>query len=114
MLEKKIAIGLSLALALFVLSSCQQASSDIPQAKEQQVVAANVQKVSLDVQGMTCSGCEHIVESALKKIDGVASVKANYEAGTTEVRFDAKKAHADQFVKTIGDIGFSAKAADLN
>ena len=114
MLEKKIAFGLSLTLALFVLSSCQQASSDIPQAKEQPVVAANVQKVSLDVQGMTCSGCEHSVESVIKKIDGVASVKANYADGTTEVRFDAKKANTDEFVKALDKIGFSAKAADLN
>jgi len=40
---------------------------------------------TLDVTGMSCTGCEANVEDALAEIDGVTSVSADHDADTVAV-----------------------------
>lgn len=40
---------------------------------------------TLDIVGMSCTGCERNVESALQTVPGVRRAEANHEAGTVEV-----------------------------
>ena len=79
-----------------------------------QEVAANIQKVTLDVQGMTCTGCEYNVESALKQIDGVAKVKADFASHSAVVEFDPETATVDKMVEAVNKVGYKAKESKLN
>ncbi|MFB6192391.1 MAG: heavy-metal-associated domain-containing protein [Haloarculaceae archaeon] len=40
---------------------------------------------TLSVTGMSCTGCERNVENALKRLDGVARVEADHAGNTVEV-----------------------------
>ncbi len=74
----------------------------------------NIEKVTLDVQGMTCSGCEYNVESALKKIDGVATVEADYSNAIAEIRYDPEFANVEKFVAAVNKSGYKATAPKKN
>ena len=41
-------------------------------------------KVVLNVEGMTCIGCENKIESKLKKTDGLIISRASYNNGTVK------------------------------
>lgn len=47
---------------------------------------------TLDVDGMSCTGCETNVENALAAVPGVESAEADHEAGTVRVEGDADPA----------------------
>ncbi len=43
----------------------------------------------LQVQGMTCEGCENAIRAALGRLDGIAEASPDHHAGTVGVRYDA-------------------------
>jgi Cu+-exporting ATPase len=70
------------------------------------VFAAVVEK-TLRVNGMTCGSCSSAVEQALKKVDGVADVKAKWgRRGTVWVKYDDKKVDPARIKQVITDAGF--------
>jgi copper chaperone len=44
-----------------------------------------MERERVSVGGMSCTGCEQNVESALRKLDGVTRVEADHEGDTVEV-----------------------------
>lgn len=114
MLKKLVSVGLISILVAVFLVSCGQNNEQSNSETSEAVATANLKKVTLDVQGMTCSSCEYKVESALKKVDGVAKVKANYAESNAEVEFDPQIVSVEKLVEAVNEIGYSAKAPDLN
>ena len=41
------------------------------------------------IEGMTCSGCEHRLETAVGALEGIAAVRADRKNGILTVRYDA-------------------------
>jgi copper ion binding protein len=60
------------------------------------------------VEGMTCSGCEFNVESAVKNLDGIIRVDADYQKGVVYVKFEKEKVTIDEIVETINKAGYKA------
>jgi copper chaperone len=59
---------------------------------------------TLDVRGMSCEGCEHILRSELTGLSGVGDVEADADAGEVRIYGDpATEALARQ---TILDAGY--------
>ena len=68
---------------------------------------AGVVEKTLRVNGMTCGSCSASVEQALKKVDGVADVKAKWgPKGTVWVKYDEQKADLAKIKQVITDTGF--------
>jgi len=44
-----------------------------------------MQRTTISVTGMSCNGCEQIVENAFKTIDGVTRADAHHEGNTVEI-----------------------------
>jgi len=65
-------------------------------------------KTKLSTKGMECRSCEQRIEGALKKLDGVKSVKSDYASETTEVEFDENKINEGDMKKAIEWLGFKA------
>ena len=112
MSRKLVSVGLVSLLFAVLLVCCGQNNEQSSSNTSKEVVTMNVKKVTLDVQGMTCSGCEHAVESALKKIDGVAKAKADFTHDMAEVQFDPDIISVEQLVDAVNGTGFSAKATN--
>lgn len=113
MLRKVLTSGLVSILASVLFLGCGKYDEKQQGNESSEVAALNTKKVTLDVQGMTCSGCEYNVESALNKIDGVAEVKADYASNSAQVEFDPKRASLDQLIVAVNESGYKAKAPKI-
>ncbi len=64
-----------------------------------------MQKITLKIKGMVCHGCENRLENALKNIEGIKKVKADYQKETVQVAFQEENSK-DLIYKTIENMGF--------
>lgn len=60
---------------------------------------------TLTVDGMSCEGCEEVVEGALEEVAGVESAEADRESGTATVEGDAEP---DLLVEAVDFAGYDA------
>jgi len=112
MLKKTLTLSFAILFSAVLLSGCG-GKSDVPatkSAKDLQDASTATKLVTLDVQGMTCSGCEYNVTSALKKIDGVKEVNASSENAATVVRYDPTLANVEEMVAAVNQSGYKASA----
>nr|MBN2278707.1 cation transporter [candidate division Zixibacteria bacterium] len=65
--------------------------------------------VTFAVEGMTCSGCENQVKTALMNTGGVNEVvKVSYQSGAAIVKYDSEKVKAEDLVKAVKNLGYEA------
>ena len=64
-----------------------------------------MEKLTLDVQGMTCGHCVQAVTKALNGV-GVQDVHVDLETGKVDVSFDKDKVTVDQMKEAIEDQGY--------
>lgn len=92
-----------LFLAVFSFTACKKEAPKKTETKE--VVAANLQKVSLNISGMTCEiGCAKTIQSKLSKKEGVAKATVVFTDSIAKVEYDANKISADDLVTFIDGI----------
>ncbi len=71
-------------------------------------IESEIVEITIPVYGMTCSGCEYNVESAVKKLDGIIKVKADYQKGEVYIKFEKDKVTVDKIVEAINKAGYRA------
>ncbi len=66
--------------------------------------------ISLNVEGITCGGCEKSIRNALLERAGVNEVSASHETGVVAIDFDDTQIQQDQLKQAIEDAGFDVAA----
>ena len=66
------------------------------------------EKITVNVNGMSCGHCVKRVETALKAIRGVSSVKVSLENKCADVEYAPSKTSPEEFVKAVNALGFEA------
>lgn len=102
------------ALAVFTLTACDKKEEKKEEVKE--VVAANMQTVSLNISGMTCEiGCAKTIQSKLSKKDGVAKATVIFTDSIANIEYDANKLSSKDLVTFIDGIagGDLYKASEI-
>ena len=102
-MDKSFFVKLIVSLSLITMFT---ACSDSSKIQEDQTQATNVLKMLLNVEGMTCEGCEKGIEGSLSKLPGVVNVKASHIDRTTVVDFDDTKISAAAIKKEILESGY--------
>lgn len=69
-------------------------------------VSLKVSKINL--QGMTCVGCERRIETRLSKISSIKSVKANYDMGTVLIEYEEAFISEAEILKILEKMGYSS------
>jgi sulfite exporter TauE/SafE/plastocyanin domain-containing protein/copper chaperone CopZ len=69
----------------------------------------SIKKESIKVYDMTCNSCEHNVERALNKIDGVINAKASYSAQKVIVEYETELCSIEQLKEAINKAGYSTQ-----
>ncbi|WP_133243485.1 heavy metal translocating P-type ATPase [Pueribacillus theae] len=69
---------------------------------------AAMEKVTLDIEGMTCAACANRVEKGLKKVEGVAEANVNLANEKATIVFDNKKTNTDQLIEKVVKTGYKA------
>ena len=66
--------------------------------------------INLNVEGITCGGCEKSIRNALLEQNGVSEVTASHETGVVAIDFDDSKIQQPQLKQAIEDAGFDVAA----
>jgi copper chaperone CopZ len=65
-----------------------------------------ISEVTITVKGMTGSGCEFNIEKAVKKLDGIIMVKADYKKGKVNIKYEKGKVNVDDMEEAINKSGY--------
>jgi copper chaperone len=68
-----------------------------------------MEKVTLNVQGMSCDHCVKAVEGNVGELNGVSSVKVNLKANTVDVEYNNQEITLDKIKETIDDQGYDVE-----
>jgi copper chaperone len=68
-----------------------------------------MEKVTLNVHGMSCGHCVKAVEGSVGALEGVSSVAVDLKAKTVEVVFNQQEVTLDKIKETIDDQGYDVK-----
>jgi len=102
---------LFLILIIFLAFSCQNTPKEESKKTEETTNAlakVNVQKVELNIEGMTCTGCENTIQNTINKFDGVYSAKADHVKGIAIVEIDSTKVDISKIEEAINQTGYKA------
>ncbi|MCE2564298.1 heavy-metal-associated domain-containing protein [Komagataeibacter sp. FNDCF1] len=67
-----------------------------------------MEKLTLNISGMTCDGCVSKVVQALENVNGVAMVQVSLERGSATVTYDGRSTNPDDLFAAVDDAGFDA------
>ena len=70
---------------------------------------AGEQTTTFAIEKMTCAACPITVRKAMGRVDGVKSVKVDFDAKTATVVFDPSTAMPDQIGAASTNAGYPAK-----
>lgn len=65
-----------------------------------------MEKVIINVEGMSCNHCKMSVESALNQTTGVSKAEVNLEAKNVTIEFDTALSNLSDLKEIIEDTGF--------
>lgn len=86
-----------------------QVKSNIVYVQESQV-----QTITWDIEGMTCTGCEATVENAAASVDGVLEAETSYDTGKTTIKYDKSKTSQEAIIAAIDNTGFTVSTKSNN
>jgi copper chaperone len=66
--------------------------------------------INLNVEGITCGGCEKSIRNALLENDGVSEVTASHETGIVAIEYNEAKIQQAQLKQAIEAAGFDVAA----
>jgi mercuric ion transport protein len=67
---------------------------------------STIELVKLNIEGMTCSGCEENINHTVNQLDGILEIKTSYKAGASEIKFDNKKTTQLKIENKIESLGY--------
>ena len=70
--------------------------------------------IKFKAAGMSCTGCEKIIEKQALKIDGVKKIKIDYATQKGKVTFDDKKINIDEILDRIEEKGYQCCIVEPN
>lgn len=96
-------------LAALLLAFPYYSDAFFPKQNQQVVYVqeSQVQTITLDIEGMTCTGCEATVKNAASSVDGVLEADASYDTHKATVKYDKSKTNRETITAAINKTGFT-------
>lgn len=110
---KKLSICLiSILLTLMISCKNKVQSTENVQSADDSIDLTALVTVTYTVHGMTCTGCENAIQQNIKKLPGIAEVKASHIDSITIVKLDTSLVSSNVIEKAIVETGY--KVIDYN
>ena len=112
LIQSKTFLSIVTVFAIAMLAFPYYADVFYPSNNKKDVVvvnAANIETVDFNIKGMTCTGCEIHIEIEVNTLDGIISVKADYEKATAVIKYDKTKVNEVAIEKAILKAGYKIK-----
>ena len=98
-------------LASLLLIGCNSTSKKTDEADANtEAAAAEWVEVVINVDGMTCDGCENAIKAGVESLDGIATVESSFEEGWTKVKYDKAVTSVEDIEGKITDTGYTVKS----
>lgn len=68
-----------------------------------------MEKVTLNVEGMSCNHCVKAIEGSVGALNGIRSVKVDLKAATVDVEYNSQDVSLDKIKEEIEDQGYDVK-----
>jgi copper chaperone len=65
--------------------------------------------VTLEVEGMTCDGCENAIKAGVESLEGIAEVESSHEEAWTRVKYDKNATSVEDISAKITDTGYEVR-----
>lgn len=107
--KSKSFLGVATILAVLLLAFPYYSGAFFPKQQNQVVYVqeSQVQTISLDIEGMTCNGCESTVENVASGVSGVLEAEASYDTGKATIKYDQSKTNREAITAAINKTGFT-------
>lgn len=109
--QTKSFLGIVTVLAVVLLAFPYYSNAFFPNQHNQKVVyvqESQVETITLNIKGMTCTGCEATVKNAAKSVVGVIEVKVSYDTGKATIKYDRSNTDRQAIIAAINKTGFTA------
>jgi copper chaperone len=93
--------------ASVLLLACNQNKAAKESKSETTAAEGNWVEVVLDVDGMTCDGCEKAIKAGVENLDGIAAVESSHEEGWTKVKYDSSRTSLEEIEGKIAETGYT-------
>ncbi len=103
-----VAVNLELGRAKVSFDPSLISPEQIEEAIESIGYKVEKDKVTLDLQGMSCASCAANIEKILNKTDGVISASVNFPLEKAFVEFDSARISVRQIIAAVQGIGYEA------
>jgi len=103
-----VAVNLELGRAKVSFDPSLISPKEIGEAIESIGYKVEKDKVTLNLQGMSCASCAANIEKILNKTDGVISVSVNFPLEKAFVEFDSSRISVREIIAAVQGIGYGA------
>ncbi|MBN1598272.1 MAG: heavy-metal-associated domain-containing protein [Bacteroidales bacterium] len=93
-------------LILVAVHTTCKSVPDSTSAKGNLSDSLNVITVDIQVNGMTCHGCEMTISKVIGNLEGVFEVTASYTDSLAEIKFDSSLITLTEISDSIDNIGY--------
>jgi len=99
-----------------MIAGCNSATeSQQEQSTEKaQVNPDHVVLIDMDVNGMTCTGCENTIKTGVSELDGVVSVEASHTDAKTWIKADTTLVDIDKIKAVISAKGYEVAGSRIS
>lgn len=99
---------LMLLMTAMLLAACNS-GTDKKENNGQEALAAEWVEVTLNVEGMTCDGCENAIKAGVETLEGIAEVESSHEEAWTRVKYDKNATSLEDIQAKITETGYEVK-----
>jgi len=103
-----VAVNLELGRAKVIFDPSLISPREIEEAIESIGYKVEKDRVTLDLQGMTCASCAANIEKVLNKTEGVISASVNFPLEKAVIEFDSVRISVREIIASVQGIGYGA------
>ncbi len=113
--QSKKFLGIVTVFAVLMLAFPYYSYIFFPKTESKVIVVEsnNIVQASLDIEGMTCQGCEEEVKNEISQLPGFIEAQVNHETGKATVKFDKSKTTLEQVVSAINKTGYKVTKEEV-
>ena len=67
-------------------------------------------KLSLQVEGISCTGCAMDIETVLSGMDGILKVTVDYATETIDIEYNPEETDSGKIISAVKKIGLKVKS----
>ena len=108
-IQSKIFLGLVTGFAIVMLAFPYYGSAFYPETEKEIIIVdrANIQKINIGIDGLTCTSCEEHVNHSVNQLDGILNINSSFEKGNAIIEFDKSITTTGEIELAINSTGYT-------